>query len=208
MLNDPNASEHAELQLETARLKEFYLTRIDRDGLVRMKSRALDFEDATLGVADTNYALALKCYQRFGDAPPVPTTCWLVEKDDDGNWSATKNGEPKELPDGDYIFVTMADGTIRLGAPENQQNAHCTLSSHAAYVKYAGTIKFREGKPIQGSSQSGTYLPNPKAWINSGFSEDILSNPEDLDYEEIERLYDQGRHPATPPSSEANLSTS
>ncbi|MFC7516908.1 hypothetical protein ACFQUU_18020 [Herbaspirillum sp. GCM10030257] len=197
----------AEAELRALRMKGFYVERVDRDGLVRMKWRGKDFaNDTCLGVADTNYKIASRKYAKHVDDPPVPDNCKLVKRGEDGQWSVTNADEtPTDLADGNYIFVTMANGTIRIGDSRDGQNAHCLLSNHAAYVKYAGTIRFHEGKPVEGSSQSGTYLPDPGEWENSGFDKTILKNPEDLDFEHIKELYEKGRQQSTPSSSEADL---
>jgi hypothetical protein len=59
-----------------------------------------------------------------------------------------------------YIFVTMADKSIRI-APA-LQGGHALLSENAKYIRFAGEVQFNEKGQIEyWNNQSGGYYPSP-----------------------------------------------
>lgn len=196
------------------RLDDFFTKRKDLEGLVRMKLKNVDYPQgaSNIGVDKSTFTIAAKYYSKYADNMGNPKILGyqIASPGEDGTWNATSvGGTPEKVTDGTYIFVTMADGTIRIGAKIDGSNAHSKLSSFAAYVKYAGQIEFENGKPKNGSPQSGSYAPPLEQWTQSGFSESVLDKKIDIEkLQTTQDLYRQTRRPPTPQADEVNSSAS
>lgn len=206
LLERPDAENMPEVKEAHERFEEFYLKRIDRPGLIRMKWGKMDFDDKPgLGVPDLNYWMASKNYEKSIDNPkPLASiNCRYLEQGENGEWTATTTtGGQEKLADGDYIFVRMEDGSMRATPNVEGKNPHSGLSGNAAYVRYAGEVTFKNGREVKGSPQSGTYLPDPALWAeHSGFKCDVTM-PENSNFADIQALYEKNRLPLTPAGSD------
>ncbi|CAG9185890.1 hypothetical protein [Cupriavidus pampae] len=98
---------------------------------------------------------------------------------DNGVWVVADNNraEPRlAIANGNYMFVRMMSGEIRVGCGSDGHNYHGELSGCAAYVAYAGYVTFNQGKVVEFSNASGTYRPSAELRLQSGFDHDARFN--------------------------------
>lgn len=137
----------------------------EREGLCRLKSKTEPAAAALSGgVGKSDYDVAARALLIYNEGYMKNARNFLtLVKDEDGKYQFFDPvTETFSKPNNDqrYIFVTMEDGTIRVGSNAmNGQSAHVKLSGNAAYVRCAGELKFIDGMPIA-TVRSGSYLPD------------------------------------------------
>lgn len=148
---------------------------------IKMKSaqEALAMNIPGAGVSEVNIRMAHQVEKKRlaaeanGTPPPKalqPHNCFLLSESNGRYLASSSKGGPPELANGRYIFVTMLDGTTRLGKKGVGGNgAHPPLSSNSLYVRYAGEVEFAHGELQWFSNESGTYLPEGELHAQSGF---------------------------------------
>jgi hypothetical protein len=126
------------------------------------------------------------------------------------------NAETGQVLRGKFIFATMGDGEIRLGAPENGKNGHVSLTGGADGIRFAGEVTFGtqgsdEGKVIEFSNRSGSYLPIATQRFQSGFGVSgvyVEFDKVDIQLDMKERIATLGtllKSPVDPPMPTAEL---
>lgn len=143
------------------------------DGLVRMK---LDTGAHKGGVSSGTLKLATRVLvvpELAKDGCNMKDKRYsTLTRTDDGTWEATSaESDEKWTPENGmkYIFVTMRDGTIRIGTSAQGTNGHAVLAGHSPYVRYAGEVMFKDKRPVRFSPRSGTYMPPMEMSANAGF---------------------------------------
>lgn len=116
--------------------------------------------------AAINPVLARK-FGAFGaPCPPSATLAWQDAQS--GQWQ-DQHGQPLH---GEFIFVTMHDGTIRVGSNlKDGCSAHGALAGAAQLVRYAGRVILEHGTVTEFNNDSGTYHPPAQLKHQAGWGD-------------------------------------
>lgn len=126
------------------------------------------------------------------DCPPPLFTkqCYLLKKSSAAVASAdilpfylVPYTDPKclqskfEVPQGEYAYICIynaarGEDEMRCGSNKNGMNVHLMLSGNAKFIVCAGELLFSEtGKLLAWNSHSGSYRPEAKDAVMTGFPE-------------------------------------
>jgi hypothetical protein len=123
------------------------------------------------GVSKMNLRIAQRVESKHGPGgnPSAKGYC-VAYMDDSNRWLVERDGQ-SALADGRFIFVTMPDGQIRLGASEQGVNAHVEIAGNSASASYAGTVIFKQGVLVAWTNESGTFVPPAALRFQSGLAQ-------------------------------------
>lgn len=126
--------------------------------------------DACVAVPARAAAINPVLARKFGvfgaPCPPSGTLAW--QDPQSGQWQ-DKHGIALH---GEFIFVTMHDGTIRVGSNlQNGCSAHGALAGAAQLVCYAGRVVLEHGTVTEFNNDSGTYHPPAQLKHQAGWGD-------------------------------------